>query len=806
MKISHRWLLEYVATDLSPEEIADRLVNVGVEVGGVSPLVVGLSGIVVARIEAIERDLGVNPAGHRLFLCRVATSDREFSVISGAPNLAAGSCAAFAPPGALLPPGRRVEVLRIRGTDSEGMLCSETELGIGDAGSGILLLPDDAPVGAPLIPYLGLDDTILDVEVYPNRPDLLSVVGVARELAAVGGARFSPPSIGVKERGQAIGEVTSVRIEDIDLCPRYAARVVTDVTVGPSPLWLRHRLRAVGLRPINNVVDVTNYVLWELGHPLHAFDRDRLLEGRIVVRRARRGESLRTLDGHLRSLTPSMLAIADAERPVALAGIMGGADTEVTAQTRTVLLESAYFQPVTIRRTAKTLGLSTEASYRFERGADIEGIREALDRAAQLLGELAGGRVLQGVIDVYPAPPSRPRIALRLSRIERLVGVLPPKQSVCEILKGLGFSLRDQGERLEVEVPSYRPDIHHEDDLVEEVIRLWGYEKIPSTLPAGRPVPARLPRHLSAFSQVRRALVGLGFQEAITLSLVSPAHLTAMGFGEDDPLLLRLRNPLSVDRSVLRPSLLPGLLEALATNQHRQSPDVRLFEIGRVFRAGGSEGLSKEETRAGLAVSGLREPKNWFSGKARIDLFDIKGVVEILVETLGVGPAEVRESDAPCLEFGRGAQILVGGRVVGQFGELHPNVALAFDVSGPILVAECSLDALLALPSRRVVYRPLPRFPGVSRDLAVVVKDDLPVAEVTRVIVGLEHPWIRSVRLFDVYTGTQVGAGRKSLAYTVAYQADDRTLTDEMVNEVHQVIVERLRSSLGAEVRGYGGS
>jgi len=804
MKISHHWLREYVGTDLSPTEVANRLVSVGVEVGSVTPLVAGLAGIIVARVEAIERDLGVNPAGHRLLLCRVSTADGRFSVISGAPNVAVGARAAFAPPGALLPGGRRVEVLRIRETASEGMLCSEAELGIGEDGSGILILPDDAPLGAALIPYLGLDDTILDVEVYPNRADLLSMVGVAREVAAITGAHFSPPSVIVKEEGQAIGEVASVRIEDPDLCPRYAARVVTGVTVRPSPLWLCQRLRASGLRPINNVVDATNYVLWELGHPLHAFDQERLLEGQIVVRRARPGESLRTLDGQLRSLTPAMLVIADAERPVALAGIMGGIETEVTARTRAVLLESAFFHPPTVRRTAKTLGLSTEASYRFERGADIEGVREALDRAAQMILDLAGGTILRGVADVYPAPSSRPRVSLRFSRIERLVGVLPPKGSISAILEGLGFSLHDWGERLEVEVPSYRRDIHHEDDLVEEVTRIWGYGRIPSTLPSGQLALARLPRRLSALAQARRALAALGLQEVVTLSLVSPAHLTALGFEDDDPSLLRLRNPLSADRSVLRPSLLPGLLETLATNQHRQSLDVRVFELGTVFRGGGQEGLANEVTDVGLAVSGLREPRSWWSGKGRMDLFDVKGIMEALAETLGVGPLEVREDETPYLEVGRGAELMVGGRAVGRFGELHPNVTHAFDLSGPIFVAECSLDDLLTLSSRRVVHQPLPRFPGVSRDLAIVVKNDLPAAEVTRVIVDVAHPWIRSVRLFDVYTGAQVGTDRKSLAYTIAYQAEDRTLTDEMVNEVHQAIIERLRSSLGAEVRGYG--
>jgi len=341
---------------------------------------------------------------------------------------------------------------------------------------------------------------------------------------------------------------------------------------------------------------------------------------------------------------------------------------------------------------------------------------------------------------------------------------------------------------------------------VEEVIRIWGYEKIPATLSAGQLAPTRLPRHLAVFGRARRALVALGLQEAVTLSLVSPIHLAAMGFDEDDPSLLRLRNPLSVDRSVLRPSLLPGLLEALATNQHRQSSDVRLFELGRVFRAGGPDGLARETVHIGLAAVGLRESRSWFSGKARLDLFDVKGALEALIEAMDVGPLEVRETSAPFLEEGRGAEILVEGRPVGRFGELHPKVALAFDLTGPILLAECWLEEILAMPSRRVIHRPLPRFPGINRDLAVVVSEGVPAGEVTRLILGPSHPWVRAVRLFDVYSGEQVGAGRKSLAYTIAYQAEDRTLTDEMVNQIHQEIVTRLQASLGAEVRGYGRS
>ena len=437
-------------------------------------------------------------AGGALQVCEVSTGAERYRVVCGAPNVRAGVRAAFAPPGATLPGGRRIAVATIRGVASEGMLCSEAELGVGTDASGILLLGADAPVGADLVGHLGLDDAILEVEVTPNRPDCLSIVGVAREVAALTGARLRPPDCAVREDPAVTTAGWRITIEDPELCPRYAARLITGVTVGPSPAWLAQRLRAAGLRPINNVVDVTNYVLWELGHPLHAFDGDLLTDRHVVVRRARPGETVVTLDGQSRALGEQMLVIADAARAVAVAGVMGGANTEVRDSTRTVLLESAYFAPGSIRRTAKALGLSTEASYRFERGADIEGLRGALDRAARLIAELGGGRVATGVLDAYPAPRRPLAVPLRLERVQRVVGACPPRAAVADILRGLGFPATEREDGFEVVVPAFRRDVAIEDDLVEEIARVWGYDKIPSTLPSGALALTRRPRHMVA--------------------------------------------------------------------------------------------------------------------------------------------------------------------------------------------------------------------------------------------------------------------------------------------------------------------
>jgi phenylalanyl-tRNA synthetase beta chain len=802
VRIPVRWLREFVNTPAGPRELAERLTMAGIEAAVVAEGASALAGVVIAEI----LDVRPHAAGGTLSVCEVSTGAERYRVLCGAPNVRPGARAAFAPPGATLPGGRRVDVATIRGTVSEGMLCSEAELGAGEDASGILLLGPDAPVGGDLVAHLGLDDTILEVEVTPNRPDCLSIVGVAREVAAVAGGRFRPPDTAVREAAGLTTAAWRITIDDPELCPRYAARLIEGVTIGPSPAWLAQRLRAVGLRPINSVVDVTNYVLWEMGHPLHAFDAARLTDRHVVVRRARPGETLVTLDGQSRALAESMLVIADAAHAVAVAGVMGGANTEVGDATRAVLLESAYFQPGSIRRTARALGLSTEASYRFERGADIEGLRDALDRAARLVAELAGGRVAAGVLDAYPAPRRPVALSLRTERIRRVVGACPPAAVVGDILRSLGFPATERDGGFDVAVPSFRRDVAIEDDLVEEVARVWGYDRIPSTLPAGPLVLTRRPPQLVARDTVRRALAAAGCQEAVTLSLIDPAHLRHLGIDPADPGVVRLQNPLAADRSVLRPTLLMGLLEAVATNVRRQAPDVRVFEIGRVFEGRGSGELPREETRVAIAWTGLRASRAWYAARARADVFDVKGAVETIVEALGRGEVRVVPAASPYLEDDRGATVLVHGAPVGILGELHPAVQQAFELPAPVFVAELGLDRLLDLPGAVAQHRRLARFPGVQRDLAVVVSTDVPAADVSRAIEAIEVSWLRRASLFDVYEGAQVGPGRKSLAYGLLYQADDRTLTDAEVNRAHAEVVERLRRELGAEVRGADGA
>ncbi len=802
VKLSWRWILEFLQTDLTPQEAAERLINGGVEVESVVRLAPDMAGVVVGLVEAIERDLGEH-RGHHVVLARVSTGRERFSVVCGAPNCLPGVRAAFAPPGATLPGNRKIEVAKIRGVESQGMLCSEQELGLGeDHERGILAVGKDAPLGADLPAHLGLDDWVLEVEITPNRPDCLSVVGIAREIAALTGAKFQYPSITVTEGPEDARALARVRIDDPALCPRYAARVILGVRVAPSPHWMAARLLAVGLRSISNVVDVTNYVLWELGHPLHAFDYDTVEEHTIVVRRARAGEHVTTLDGEDRALGEAMLVIADPRRAIAVAGVMGGANTEVADSTATVLLESACFQPGSIRRTARDLGLKTDAAYRFERGADIEGLRDSLDRAAQLIADVTGGVIARGVVDAYPAPRRRPLVRLRMSRIRRIIGVSPPVEEVARILEGLRLPARREAEALEVEVPSFRRDIAIEDDLVEEVIRVWGYDRIPSTLPGGVLHPATRPPALEQADAVRRALVAAGLSEAITYSFADPATEAALGLARPTAEPLRLLNPLGQEASILRSDLVSGLLETIALNVRRQQPNVRIFEVGKHYaRAGGAPAESRW---LGIALTGARADLAWYAPRAPVDAFDAKGLAEHVLAVLGVRePAIDTAGDGPAyFERARWARLAAGGTTVATFGEIALPVREAFGIPSPVFVATIPLDVVAQIGAEPVRFVPVPRHPSVQRDIAFVIPVSVPAAQVEDAIHGAGGPLLRGVTLFDLYTGEGVETGTRSLAWRLTFRAGDRTLTDAEVNDTHARVVEAVRQRFGAAVRG----
>jgi phenylalanyl-tRNA synthetase beta chain len=800
MKIPYGWVRELVEVELSAEQAADRLINAGLEVSSVTPIAPDLRGIVVGEIEAIERELGESH-GHRLLLCRVTTGRARFSVVCGAPNTAVGVRAAFAPPGAALPGGRAVGVARIRGVESHGMLCSERELGLGEEHeAGLLVVDGGAPLGADLVRHLGLDDRVLEIEITPNRPDCLSIVGVARELAALTGARLRPPKIALREAPPSARALARVRVEAPDLCPRYTVRVITGLRVGPSPAWMAARLRACGLRPISNVVDVTNYVLWELGHPLHAFDADRVTAQTIVVRRAGAGERFTTLDGQARTLDASMLVIADPQRAIGLAGVMGGENSEVGEGTTRVLLESAYFHPATTRRTSRTLGLRTDAAYRFERGADIEGLVAANDRAAQLMAELAGGVVARGRLDVYPRRRRPVRVRLRMARVERVLGVTPPRAQARRILAGLGFGVRDRGGVLEVDVPSFRRDLAIEDDLAEELIRVWGYDKIPSTLPGGETVEvARESDRMRQEGLVRRALAGAGLFEAVAYSIGDPARAEALRApGDPEPVVLL--NPLSQDASHLRGHPLEGLLGVVATNLRRRQRDVRVFEIGRTYARATGETGAVEPRWAAVALSGARGDLGWQGAGEAVDVYDAKGLAEHALAALGVSARARPGGRLGGFEPDCHASLVTdAGEAVAEFGEVAAAARARFDLEAPVFAAAVRLDAL---PLARVFERarPLPRFPAVQRDMAFLLADPaLTAAGVEEALRREAGPLLREVTVFDVF---RLPEGGRSVAWRLTFQADDRTLTDDEVNAIHARVAGRVSAELGITLRG----
>lgn len=828
MKVSVSWLRDFVEVTLPPAEVARRLVDAGLEVEGVHAVGPKLDRVVVARIEARRP----HPEADRLSLCEVTDGTTTRSIVCGATNMQAGDKVALALEGASLPNGARIKRSRIRGQVSEGMLCSSRELGLGEEQAGILILPPDAPLGAPLGEVLALEDAVFEIKVYPNRPDILSVVGVAREVAAVTGAPLKQPDLPRSRPGEIRVPVV---IADPADCFRYAGRRIDGVVVGPSPEWMQRRLEAAGMRPRNVVVDVTNYVMLELGQPLHAFDADTLEGPRIEVRRGRPGERLETLDGVDRVLDREILVIADAGGAVALAGIMGGEPTEVTDATRAVFLESASFAPALVRRGARRLGLATEASYRFERRVDPEGCVAALNRAARLIAELAVSdpaareAALAGGPDVYPAPAAPKRVGLSIAKLNRLIGLVPPldRESAAGYLERLDLPVTREADpdRLTVAAPSYRVDLERDVDLIEEIARLHGYDAVPYTLPRVRPAPDTRTAVSRLADAARDALVGCGFSETISFAFIAPSGLERLGLAGGDPRRspIPIRNPLSVEMSVMRTTLVPGLLGAVEANLRQGARRMRLFEIGKVFLPRAGERLPTETTSLAAVLVGPRDPAGWNRPETPADLFDATGVVERLAQALrasglsvvpvgdGRPPAEpyLHPSVAGWLEIATGRRGAAnghggagGGVVVGSVGALHPDLAARLDLEGlPAFLIELSLDALAPHAAIRPTFRPIPRFPAVVRDLALILDVSRSAREVLDVARAERQPLLRDVTVFDVYEGPPVPAGQRSLGLTITYQADDRTLTDEEVNRVHTRVTQRLVTALGAEIR-----
>ncbi|HID95873.1 MAG TPA: phenylalanine--tRNA ligase subunit beta [Candidatus Latescibacteria bacterium] len=797
MRVPYNWLKDYVDFDLSPPELANRLTMIGLEVEAIEEVKPGFEGVVVGKILSVER----HPSASGLMVCWVDVGAERLPIICGAPNVREEEKVAVALQGAKLPDNRIIKRRRFKGLESAGMICSEAELGLGDDRSGIMVLPEGFRVGAPLDQALGLCDVILDLEVTPNRPDCMSLIGVAREVSVVVGKPLKLPGCPVEEGSERVEELAAVEIEDTESCPRYSARVVRGVRVGPSPAWLARRLEMTGLRPINNVVDVTNYVLMELGHPLHAFDLDRLSGRRIIVRRAAKDEVITTLDSVWRRLDEDILVIADAERPVAVAGVMGGMDSEVTDQTKDVLLESAYFHPPVVRAGAKKLDLSTEASQRFERGADFNATVGALDRAARLIAELSGGVIARGVIDQYPKRLSPPRIRLRPQRIGKILGVRIPRTRVESILTSLGCEVFRQEDTLQVCIPSFRPDLTREIDLIEEVARIYGYDRIPADERVSGSLGVEINAKERMISRIRDILTGLGMTEVVTSSLIDPAALDLFVPATS---WVRISNPASHQMSVLRPALLPSLLEVTAWNLNRKVEGVKIFEVGRVFCSSGSSGSSGsilERIQVGGAITGVRKGQSWGEGTIEVDFFDIKGIVEMTLERIGCEKVEMRHLEDGIYESSQAVEVYVDGQGLGTLGMVSPDILARFDMSQPVYGFSLDLDALLNCCKRGKRYRPLPRFPAAHRDIAVIVDDHVEAEKVAQVILSVDPILTESVDLFDVYRGGQIPAGKKSLAFSLRFRSPERTLSDEEVDQLFGRIVDRLQKDFGARLR-----
>ena len=797
MNVTLNWLKAYIDFEFSPSELADRLTMLGVEVESVKHLGTELEGVIVGSVTSIRP----HPNADKLVLCQVDTGEtEELQIVCGAPNAREGMLAPVATIGATLPVGLTIKSAKLRGETSQGMLCSEKELGLSDDAAGLMELSTDIPLGTPLSEALGLDDVVFELEITPNRPDCLSLIGVAREIRAETGNPLKLPTVDLQESGINIRDLTSVTIDAPDLCPRYAARVIQGVEVAESPKWLQQRLESVGIGVINNIVDVTNFVLMEYGQPLHAFDYHKLAENRIVVRRARDNEQITTLDEVARELTSDMLVIADAEKPVALAGIMGGYDSEITETTCDVLLESAYFNPLSIRATAKALGISTEASYRFERGADPGAVLAALDRAAQLIAELTGGTICDGIVDVYPGQQPLTEIQLRPERVNFVLGTTIETAEMVQILDRLGFDVDITGKVYQVVVPTFRSDVTREIDLIEEIARVYGYDNIPTTLPKGDiPVPAPTPK-TEARRRIKHFLLAAGMMEAVNYSFCDPNCFDKIRLNADDPLrnTLQLRNPLSPEMSVLRTTLTPGLLENAQHNRNHQIDTIALFEIGGVFVHDGKE---KEPERVTGVLAGQIGEGVYSDPYRHPDFFDIKGLVEGMLEVCGVVDWTLQKTDALTFHPGRNAEVLLGNRRIGVFGEVHPEVLENYDLPYKAYLFEFDLEGLADAATFAKRFEPISIYPKVARDLAIVVDKETLSDMPTELIYTTGGDSVDSVRLFDVYEGEQVPEGKKSLAYTITYHSATETLTDKAVNTLHDEVVKCLNRELGAELR-----
>lgn len=800
MRVSLEWLREYVPIAISAAELADKLTMSGIAVEAIEDQAAQYQGMVVAKVLELTK----HEQADNLLITKVDTGGQGIhQVITAAKNLKVGDLVPLALPGTTLPDGKHIEEVTFKGVLSQGMLCSGTELALEKESTGIWVFAMEIPVGTPVAEAIGATDQILVLELTANRPDCLGMIGVAREVAAILGVKLTLSDTTVKAEGEPVDDRLSITIQDLDLCSRYIGRIVTGVKIGPSPQWMQRRLQAAGIRPINNVVDITNYVLMEYNQPLHAFDLDRIHDQAIIVRRAKAGEKLVTLDDVERQFDAGQLLIADPQEGLCVAGVMGGATSEVKTDTVNILFESAYFVPKSIRKTAKMLGMRSEASFRFERGIDPNGSLHAINRAVHLVESLGIGTVAKGYVDQYPAPIEPLTIKTSATAINRWLGTDLAPEVICDYLERVCFEVIAEKDAMVVKVPTFRQDVTLTADLAEEVARLYGYDRIPATLPE-----SRLPGGRNPFQQFqadyRNLLRGMGLSEILTYSLYAKNTAQRLGIGHNDPLArtVDLMVPLSEEQAVMRTNLVHGMLECLAFNLKRRQNHLALYEIARVYWPKAGSVLPQEPLHLSIGLTGDLREYAWNQSHAEVDFYDIKGVLETIGTKFNLPELTLQRSAQPFLHPGQGADIIVGGQPVGFMGQVHPDVAAEYGLTKRAFIMELDLTLLNPLRKTEVLFEPLPKFPALERDLALVLPQTVNAAEVGAKIEEITGHLVEKVELFDVYQGEQVPEGMRSLAFSLIYRANDRTLNDVEVNQLQTELLEKLNAAYGASVRG----
>ena len=810
MQASIKWLKEYVGFTQEPEVLAEMMTMAGVPVEGITDLGKGINKIVTGKIINIEK----HPNATKLSVCKIDVGSEQLVIVTGASNVRLGHIVPVALVGAKLPNGLEIQPTDLRGLMSYGMLCSTTELNIDskllspEAREGIYILPEDTPIGMDIKEALGLDDVVLEFELTANRADCFSVLGLAREVAVLTGGTLQKPMLNVSEASlEKASSLVKVTIDEPALCPRFAVRVLQNVKVGPSPKWLKHRLQSVGMRSINNVVDVTNFVMLEMGQPMHAYDYNLLSKHSLTVRKAYPGEKITTLDDVKRELTAEMLVVADGIQAVGIAGVMGGLATEVTANTQNVVLEAATFDGVSIRRTSRALGLRSEASGRFERGIDTANSIRALDRAAQLLENMGACIVCPNIVESYPSMLLPRQISFYPEKVNSYLGTKIDKKEMLTILRSLEFEIDSHSteEQVVVNVPTWRGDVHGHPDICEEIARIYGYNKIPTTTPGGNILRGGQEYVQSIVDSIKTVLTGAGFDEVISLSFTHPQTLDKLNLEKDSPLrnAITVLNPITDDFPILRTNLLGGILETIVRNISRKNEDMKIYELGAVYLPEELPltALPKEPLLLCGALVGKYHELSWNTDRDNVDFYDAKGTVEVLLNSLGVKGYQVIAGEHASLHPGKTAIFMKEDQILATVGEVHPKVLDDFGINRKVYVFEINVQTLSSQAVLLTSYQSLPKFPAINRDLAVVLSAEVSADKVMQGIVASAGPLLSEVRLFDVYSGEQVAQGSRSLAFSLTYRHQERTLTDSEIDVFHKNIIGYLDKTLLAKIR-----